>query len=798
MIHNRTVYILPNELLPKRYGNGNGFPQSTSTTPKPPPRTQKATAAARDASNEDSKKDPKANDDAKKKNMPQRLLGKCAQKTKCCACCVKPEVEDDEIGKEKKATKDDVEKAKTSTISKLNCCKKKKTEENEVAERNIKETKTSRVEFENETKRKRSFRDVLCGCCTKKRRIGDSAADVARISDVTASPTNQGCCGRRAPAQRRDSILSDGSQKICCDNRFCNWLCGRAPPASRRNSVFSKNKSLSPTLPPEVRPAFERGFETRNYERAGRPETALGQMSISPAHQFCLSCHENTYKILNEKHGVHGMCDIIDPRAETPFSSPRSSLNQRGRFISKPRSLKQIVTVNFKSGTVEKPGTIIENQNFSLSAPAETRAAVTSGVTKAAAGRPVTRCVAVYTEKQIRWYFEYATDQRNTMKLVWSEVIPNGAQWRIPRPRPGASQSACARRDLNIPVIALLRQTAGGCRGGQSHLDVVTAREECCNEAMTCAMKRSICSSQLPLTSHERIDPTTSLAYRLYKRTCVKADGAGGGDDLMVDSFVYAVEPLAPAALAVRGKIGNMETEQPAKQVRDLLTTDFMKSETDLDSEIENACALRVESVTNVQTPDQNWRDGPDAQSRLNLHGDSYNIVPHMVAPTAPDGARHTRPMDTRKKLDPSLVEHSSVIRGAIPVLPIALAYFCLFCNIIVPGLVTDLIDFSCHRHRHVISGTVFSGVFCLCFGIPRFGIHDSAKHRIGSFVINLVVGCGQLFTVLFCLVGWGWSIWWGVIMLRVARKYRRLAAEAHAQEEEAPPVVANNHNPGA
>ncbi|KAI5643505.1 ectodermal ciliogenesis protein domain-containing protein [Phthorimaea operculella] len=132
---------------------------------------------------------------------------------------------------------------------------------------------------------------------------------------------------------------------------------------------------------------------------------------------------------------------------------------------------------------------------------------------------------------------------------------------------------------------------------------------------------------------------------------------------------------------------------------------------------------------------------------------------------------------DTRKKLDPSLIEHTSMIRGAIPALPIVLAWFCLFCNIFVPGL-----------------GTIFSGMFCLCFGIPRFGVHDGAKHRIGSFVINLLVGCGQLFTVLFCLVGWGWSIWWGVIMVKTARKYRKLKAEAAMEEAEAPPVTTNNH----
>ncbi|XP_047513879.1 protein stum [Pieris napi] len=141
------------------------------------------------------------------------------------------------------------------------------------------------------------------------------------------------------------------------------------------------------------------------------------------------------------------------------------------------------------------------------------------------------------------------------------------------------------------------------------------------------------------------------------------------------------------------------------------------------------------------------------------------------LSPTLP-------PEDTRTKLDASLVEHTSVMRGAIPVLPAALAYFCLVCNVLVPGL-----------------GTLFSGMFCLCFGIPRFGVHDGAKHRIGSFVINLLVSCSQLFTVLFCLVGWGWSIWWGVIMVKISRKYRKLKAEeAAAEADAAPPVTANNH----
>ncbi|GBP48829.1 hypothetical protein EVAR_8437_1 [Eumeta japonica] len=56
-------------------------------------------------------------------------------------------------------------------------------------------------------------------------------------------------------------------------------------------------------------------------------------------------------------------------------------------------------------------------------------------------------------------------------------------------------QSAYVRCGLNIPAIALKRQTADGCRGGRSHLDIEAEREEYCSEAMTRAMQRSICSS---------------------------------------------------------------------------------------------------------------------------------------------------------------------------------------------------------------------------------------------------------------------------------------------------------------
>lgn len=110
---------------------------------------------------------------------------------------------------------------------------------------------------------------------------------------------------------------------------------------------------------------------------------------------------------------------------------------------------------------------------------------------------------------------------------------------------------------------------------------------------------------------------------------------------------------------------------------------------------------------------------------------------------------------NARRRLHIDLVEPNSKMRGAIPVLPLSLAWFCTFCNVVMPGL-----------------GTLFSGFFCICIGIPRFSQYDSAKARLGSLIINIIVAMAQLFCVLFCFVGWGWSIWWGTIMLKCASMF--------------------------
>jgi hypothetical protein len=55
----------------------------------------------------------------------------------------------------------------------------------------------------------------------------------------------------------------------------------------------------------------------------------------------------------------------------------------------------------------------------------------------------------------------------------------------------------------------------------------------------------------------------------------------------------------------------------------------------------------------------------------------------------------------------------------------------------------------------------------------------------MGSFVLNLLVGVAQLFTVIFCLVGWGWSIWWGLIILRIASECEKFSYTTKVNSKE-------------
>uniref|UniRef100_T1IPR8 Uncharacterized protein n=1 Tax=Strigamia maritima TaxID=126957 RepID=T1IPR8_STRMM len=101
------------------------------------------------------------------------------------------------------------------------------------------------------------------------------------------------------------------------------------------------------------------------------------------------------------------------------------------------------------------------------------------------------------------------------------------------------------------------------------------------------------------------------------------------------------------------------------------------------------------------------------------------------------------------KMLSPN--ENGSWIRAAIPHLPRRLAAFYLVLNIGLPG-----------------SGTVLSGWSTLCVGKSRMPNHSL------MIMVNTSVGVAQFLTIPWLLVGWFWSIAWGIILWLLAGKAKQ------------------------
>lgn len=129
----------------------------------------------------------------------------------------------------------------------------------------------------------------------------------------------------------------------------------------------------------------------------------------------------------------------------------------------------------------------------------------------------------------------------------------------------------------------------------------------------------------------------------------------------------------------------------------------------------------------------------------------------------------------------------NSIIRGAIPILSHKSAAVCLVLNCLWPG-----------------SGTLLSGLlvlaFCRCssqatVGCPRWHersdsfdrsahvpscalsrprqMHQCAFYsRVCCLLVNLVICLAMMVTVPLCLVGWCWSVGWGVSLVNIASEY--------------------------
>ena len=134
---------------------------------------------------------------------------------------------------------------------------------------------------------------------------------------------------------------------------------------------------------------------------------------------------------------------------------------------------------------------------------------------------------------------------------------------------------------------------------------------------------------------------------------------------------------------------------------------------------------------------------------------------------------RNKESKNAAKNSNKGFPNNNSFIRSAIPSLPLAIAIICLIFNFIIPGAGNFFFIFQIiNGLKNLIhQGTVLSGILITCFGEARLSSKDGGQ-KILSMIVNVIVGICQLITTLLLLVGWFWSISWGVYMVIIARKY--------------------------
>ncbi|EDV22601.1 uncharacterized protein TRIADDRAFT_58994 [Trichoplax adhaerens] len=113
-----------------------------------------------------------------------------------------------------------------------------------------------------------------------------------------------------------------------------------------------------------------------------------------------------------------------------------------------------------------------------------------------------------------------------------------------------------------------------------------------------------------------------------------------------------------------------------------------------------------------------------------------------------------------------SVEEGPVTMKASIPVLPMWLAIICCIFNFIIPG-----------------SGTIISGLSLLCHEVKK---KKDRFRKLKQCLINVSVGVIQFACIVFCLIGWFWSIIWGTIMIGLARENAETITKSRASSMQA------------
>jgi len=70
---------------------------------------------------------------------------------------------------------------------------------------------------------------------------------------------------------------------------------------------------------------------------------------------------------------------------------------------------------------------------------------------------------------------------------------------------------------------------------------------------------------------------------------------------------------------------------------------------------------------------------------------------------------------------------------------------------------------------RLLLLGSILCGFFLLCVGQPRIQMKEGRVFM--SIIVNVFCGIAQFGTITFLLVGYFWSVAWGLLLLTHSRE---------------------------
>lgn len=145
-------------------------------------------------------------------------------------------------------------------------------------------------------------------------------------------------------------------------------------------------------------------------------------------------------------------------------------------------------------------------------------------------------------------------------------------------------------------------------------------------------------------------------------------------------------------------------------------------------------------------------------------------------------------------------VNEVSLLYEAIPFLPIVPAVFCCVLNFILPGSGNPAVfyHYALLKPSFCLSlGSLLCGFFLLCVGQPRIQMKEGRVFM--SILVNVFVGVAQFGctlkpssrvknliyhwflsvfrTITFLLVGYFWSVAWGLLLLTHSRESKNIVA---------------------